>query len=660
MLDPDLVGLWHLDGNWGDSSGNNNHAIAYNGATFSDIKIKGSFAGGFDGSDDYLQGTTSGFPLGSSARTILAWIKTGDSSGDQAIFQYGSSSQGFQLIVRDGKARVGSGSEIILANTLVTDNNWHLLAAVYEGPSTNIARIYVDGIEQNSGVITTPATTGQIFTVAGFLAGGGQFNGLIDEVAIYKRALTTEEIAFQHATGVSAPGAPVPPTLNTLPAFTGASSIAIAGAKPAGTSIWINGKKTAALDGLTTWSGTYTPLQPGHNILEVAAMDSANRLSPLVITRIFYDNITPVMESSSPANNSECARPVSTVTITFYDVGSGVNPAASITGATVKNSAGQSLSGSWSASGARSIVFTPSTPLTSNTFTLWVQPVDGVGNKGSASFSFTVDKTAPTVQTFTMPEGDYPINIALPITVPVTLAASDNLLLDALCLTEAGNPGSCAWTSTPPDQFTFGSYGPHNLYAFARDAAGNVSAGLPARSMTIQPTASLGVVTTGTGGGSITSSPAGILCNYPPVTGDCSAEFPFNSTVSLLPYPDVNSVLTTWSGACSGAGACSVNMTGNLEVTATLNYVEPVQLACATPPKRYTLLQQAYDEAPSGCLIQVRMTNLNENLALNAPKSVTIRGGYDTSFAKVIGMTGLKGKLSILKGRVAVENLGFR
>lgn len=292
---PLLAGLWHLNGEWTDTSGNGNHGVPFNGVAFSSSMGPGGITAYFDGNDDYFQGTTNGFPLGSAARTILAWIKTGNASGDQAVFHYGVGSlsaptQSFQLVVSGGKAGVGNGniSGNLLGTSTVSDGSWHLLAGVYEGYATNIARIYVDGIEQNSGMITTPATVNPAFTVGRFLAGGGHFNGLIDEVAIYKRALNAEEIRFRYASGVSNPSAPPPPTLNALSSIVGISSIAVGGTKPAGTAIWVNGKKIVALDGLTTWRSTYAPLLPGGNILEVMAMDSANRLSAPVTARTFY------------------------------------------------------------------------------------------------------------------------------------------------------------------------------------------------------------------------------------------------------------------------------------------------------------------------------------------------------------------------------------
>jgi len=296
LADPDLAGLWHLEGDWADTSGNGNHGVPFNGVAFSSAKGPGNIAASFDGVDDYVQGSTNGFPQGSTARTILVWINTVNASGDQAIFHYGASSSnppspGFRLLVAGGKAAVGGGEGNISGTSIVSDGKWHLLSVVYEGSSTNIVRLYVDGAEQNSWVITAPATAGQVFTIGRLNAGGAQFNGLLDEVAIYKRALAGEEIAYRYAAGLSDPSAPLPPTLNALLVYACSSSIVLGGTKPPGTAIWVNRKKLVGLDAQTSWSGTYTPLLPGHNILEVTALDSANRLSLPVIARIFYGDL---------------------------------------------------------------------------------------------------------------------------------------------------------------------------------------------------------------------------------------------------------------------------------------------------------------------------------------------------------------------------------
>jgi hypothetical protein len=69
----------------------------------------------------------------------------------------------------------------------------------------------------------------------------------------------------------------------------------------------------------------------------------------------------------------------------------------------------------------------------------------------------------------------------------------------------------------------------------------------------------------GTGVGTVGSVPAGITCG-----ATCSASFNNGTTVTLTAFPASGSTFTGWSGAgCSGAGDCSVTVTGATSVTAT-------------------------------------------------------------------------------------------
>ncbi|MEN8132721.1 MAG: hypothetical protein ABFS45_21570, partial [Pseudomonadota bacterium] len=74
---------------------------------------------------------------------------------------------------------------------------------------------------------------------------------------------------------------------------------------------------------------------------------------------------------------------------------------------------------------------------------------------------------------------------------------------------------------------------------------------------------SLAVSKTGTGTGTITSSPNGISCG-----GDCAEAFNSGIIVSLAVTPNAGSYFTGWSGACSGIAPCVVSMTSNKSVTA--------------------------------------------------------------------------------------------
>ncbi|MEI6207111.1 MAG: FG-GAP-like repeat-containing protein [Desulfuromonadales bacterium] len=75
---------------------------------------------------------------------------------------------------------------------------------------------------------------------------------------------------------------------------------------------------------------------------------------------------------------------------------------------------------------------------------------------------------------------------------------------------------------------------------------------------------SLVISKTGTGTGTITSSPSGISCG-----ATCSASFTTGTVVSLIATPDSGSSFAGWSGACSGTGTCTVAMSATQNVTAT-------------------------------------------------------------------------------------------
>ena len=73
----------------------------------------------------------------------------------------------------------------------------------------------------------------------------------------------------------------------------------------------------------------------------------------------------------------------------------------------------------------------------------------------------------------------------------------------------------------------------------------------------------LTVATSGSGTGTVTSSPAGISC---PAT--CSATFPQDTQVTLTATPGTNDVFSSWSGACSGTASCTVTVSAANSVTA--------------------------------------------------------------------------------------------
>ncbi len=88
----------------------------------------------------------------------------------------------------------------------------------------------------------------------------------------------------------------------------------------------------------------------------------------------------------------------------------------------------------------------------------------------------------------------------------------------------------------------------------------------------------LTVFATGSGSGTVASSPAGIACGE-----TCVAKFTTGAAVTLTPTAATGSEFTGWSGACSGTGACQVTMSEARSVSASF------ELEAPPPPTRYTL-----------------------------------------------------------------------
>jgi hypothetical protein len=75
----------------------------------------------------------------------------------------------------------------------------------------------------------------------------------------------------------------------------------------------------------------------------------------------------------------------------------------------------------------------------------------------------------------------------------------------------------------------------------------------------------LSVVETGTGSGTVISSPSGIICG-----ATCTGTYAPDTVVTLAPTAATGSTFTGWSGGgCSGTGDCTVTMTAAITVTAT-------------------------------------------------------------------------------------------
>ncbi len=152
----------------------------------------------FDGVDDFMQAPTTGLPTGNSDRTLQLWVKLNAIPiGHEAFFagygNFGSHNQVYVLGSSGAKlffSQWGTGVD----GPLLAPSQWYHVVVSNVG---NLATLYLDGtvVGSKSVPIGTPAGTKfYIGRIPGSLGDIRRLNGLIDEVAIYNRALSAEEI----------------------------------------------------------------------------------------------------------------------------------------------------------------------------------------------------------------------------------------------------------------------------------------------------------------------------------------------------------------------------------------------------------------------------------------------------------------------------------
>lgn len=205
----DLAGWWKLNDGSGtaaaDSSGKGANGTITGTAAWGTGKRGGALV--FDGNDKVACGTGASLG-GSTPFSVSAWVKIPTTHAAQAIVvqQRGpadSSTNGYngqyQLRINaDGKPSFwvyggGANQWDFAATTAVHDNQWHHLLAVRDGTE---GRIYIDGTLAGSasGTLRNLDATIPVFMGCDGRDSNRFLNGTLDEVRIYGRAVSGDEI----------------------------------------------------------------------------------------------------------------------------------------------------------------------------------------------------------------------------------------------------------------------------------------------------------------------------------------------------------------------------------------------------------------------------------------------------------------------------------
>jgi Concanavalin A-like lectin/glucanases superfamily len=200
ILGDSLKALWKLDEVSGmtafDSSGNGNTGTLVGGPYWTSGHSGNALH--FDGYDDYAYMGNSGFDL-TSEITIACWIYPlgTDTNGDQVIIAKNQDAYPFRVQLRKNTNRIeafirtGSGSSMITSNAVVSTGQWYHVALTY---SSGSRIVYINGGVDISDAITGSLEVDNSQTILGAYESGGNFDGRLDDVRIYNRALDGSEI----------------------------------------------------------------------------------------------------------------------------------------------------------------------------------------------------------------------------------------------------------------------------------------------------------------------------------------------------------------------------------------------------------------------------------------------------------------------------------
>ena len=211
---------WGLDEKTGttayDSVGDSDGTFNGNDPCWTDGLIGGAVD--FNGVSEYFSVSSLNTKYNNNSMfPVAGWFQTSQTTGIQTIvgqwsqaWDAGQEYLGWQVLVDNNKGgeRFGDGLQTpdVTGTTDVNDGEWHHFAMVRNGTST---ALYVDGDAEDTDTVSfyvydTKFRIGDgsyVYTGNPTLK-GGPFNGIIDDVMIFDKALSAEEVEQLYQDGL--------------------------------------------------------------------------------------------------------------------------------------------------------------------------------------------------------------------------------------------------------------------------------------------------------------------------------------------------------------------------------------------------------------------------------------------------------------------------
>ncbi len=211
----DYVGYWPLNATnantTADVSGRGNNGIVNGASWTANGRINGCL--GFNGVNSSVQVTN---PVCNDF-SIAFWVKTTQSAGSGQWYNGSGLVDGdapgtandFGTAMCGGKFAFGIGNPdtTIQSTSSINDGLWHFCVATRQ-QVTGAINVYVDGNLQATGTASRNTLSASSRLLFGAIAsGGGFFNGNLDEIQIFSRTLSSNEVSALYACNMSPPPA---------------------------------------------------------------------------------------------------------------------------------------------------------------------------------------------------------------------------------------------------------------------------------------------------------------------------------------------------------------------------------------------------------------------------------------------------------------------
>lgn len=187
-----LVAWWKLDGNALDNTGTGNSGTLFGGPTFAASPFGQAL--NFDGVDDFVGCGINNLPATNAAKTLSLRIFRRNSTTGVPL-SLGGYTPNDIYFRGDGGIYRFADNLIVAPNIQPSNNAWTHIVYTFDGANN---KLYLNGVPNGSSVVANDAGATKLCNIGkrvkreiGFEY---PFNGLIDDVRIYNRALSGAEV----------------------------------------------------------------------------------------------------------------------------------------------------------------------------------------------------------------------------------------------------------------------------------------------------------------------------------------------------------------------------------------------------------------------------------------------------------------------------------